>query len=267
MSASIIVLFPSAHGFPTSESQHVMERRISHVFAAGLMVSEGGTKKMADLENSVLANFSTLVDADEDSTPLMKAAMKKAQGGSTNDMKGSSVWRKYKQVKALIANQMMPFWEFKSGDNESDALNRVRKEVWAFFERKKMEEAAKKKKAKKWRQPATDDSGKVEDDNKDVEEWFEIDPEDCPELWFCAELFTFKMFRADPLLQRTSGSEESSGLEETDIELVTRKVNSRRQQRQMLLTKSLEDKQQEKEMHETAVKVSFAYKEKKEEQK
>ena len=84
---------------------------------------------------------------------------------------------------------------------------------------------------------------------------------------FCAELFTFKMFHSDPLLQHTSGSEESSGLEETDIELVTRKVNSRRQQRQMLLTKSLEDKQQEKEMHETAVKVSFAYKEKKEDQK
>ena len=47
MSASIIVLFPSAHGFPASKSQCVMERRISHVFAAGLMVSEGGTKKMA----------------------------------------------------------------------------------------------------------------------------------------------------------------------------------------------------------------------------
>ena len=46
MSASIVVLFPSAHGFPPSESRRVMERRISHVFAAGLMVSEGGTKKM-----------------------------------------------------------------------------------------------------------------------------------------------------------------------------------------------------------------------------
>ena len=45
MSASIIVLFPSVHGFPISKSQHVMECRISHVFAAGLMVSEGGTKK------------------------------------------------------------------------------------------------------------------------------------------------------------------------------------------------------------------------------
>ena len=80
------------HGFPTSKSQHVTERRITHVFAAGLMVSEGDTKKMADLENSVLANFSTLVDADEDSMPLMKAAMRKAQGGSSADMKGSSVW-------------------------------------------------------------------------------------------------------------------------------------------------------------------------------
>jgi len=80
MLASIILLFPSAHGFPTSESQHVMERRLSHVFAAGLMVSEGGTKKMADFENSMLANFSALVDADEDSTPLMKAAMKNGPG-------------------------------------------------------------------------------------------------------------------------------------------------------------------------------------------
>ena len=44
---------------------------------------------------------------------------------------------------------MIPFGEFKSGDNESDALNQVRKEVWAFFERKKKEEAEKKKKVKK----------------------------------------------------------------------------------------------------------------------
>jgi len=92
MSASIVVLFPSAHGFPTSKSQRVMEQRISHVFAAGLMVSERGMKKMADSENSMLANFSTLVDADEDSTPLMKVAMRKAQGGSSADMKESSVW-------------------------------------------------------------------------------------------------------------------------------------------------------------------------------
>ena len=162
----------------------------------------------------------------------------------------------------------MPVWEFKSGDNESNALNRVRKEVWAFFERKKKEEAAKKKKAKKQWQPATEDSVEVDDDNEDeVEEWFEIDPKDCPELWFCAELFTFKMFCSDPLLQHISGSEESSGPEETDIKLVTRKVNSRRQQHQMLLTKSLEKKQQEKEMHETAAKVAFAYKEKKEDWK
>jgi len=113
ISASVVVLFLSVHGFPTSKSQHVMERRISHVFAAGLMVSEGGMRKMADLENSMLANFSMLVDADEDSTPPMKATMRKAQGGSSADMKESSVWQKYKVVKALIVNQMMPFWEFK----------------------------------------------------------------------------------------------------------------------------------------------------------
>jgi len=61
------------------------------------------------------------------------------------DMKGSHVWGKYNQVKTLLVNQLMPFWEFKSGENETDALNCIRKEVWAFLERKKKEEALKKK--------------------------------------------------------------------------------------------------------------------------
>ena len=78
---------------------------------------------------------------------------------------------------------------------------KLERRCWAFFERKKKEEAAKKKKAKKQQQPAKEDSGEVDDVNEDgEEEWFDIDPEDCPELWFCAELFTFKMFHSDPLL-------------------------------------------------------------------
>jgi len=75
------------------------------------------------------------------------------------------------------------------------------------------------------------------------------------------------MSHSDSLLQHTSGSEESSGPEETDIELVTRKVNSRRQQHQMLVMKTLQDKQVEYERHEMALKVVFAYKEKKEDWK
>ena len=55
----------------------------------------------------------------------MKTTMRKAQGGTLHKMKGSSVWCKYKLVKAFIVSQMMPFWEFKSGDNELDALNCV----------------------------------------------------------------------------------------------------------------------------------------------
>ena len=51
--------------------------------------------------------------------------MRKAQVGALCNMKGSSVWHKYKLVKAYIVNQMMPLWEFKSGDNELDALNHV----------------------------------------------------------------------------------------------------------------------------------------------
>jgi len=51
--------------------------------------------------------------------------MRHAQGGALCNMKGSSVWRNYQLVTAFIVNQMMPFWEFKSGDNELDALNCV----------------------------------------------------------------------------------------------------------------------------------------------
>ena len=58
----------------------------------------------------MLLDFFRLIETDEDLMPLMKATMRKAQGGALCDMKGSSVWRKYKLVKAFIVYQMMPFW-------------------------------------------------------------------------------------------------------------------------------------------------------------
>ena len=61
-----------------------------------------------------------LVEADKDVTTLMNATMKKAQGRAATDLKGSSVWRKYKQVKVFLVNQMMPCWEFRNGNNERD---------------------------------------------------------------------------------------------------------------------------------------------------
>jgi len=66
-------------------------------------------------------------------------------------------------------------------------------------------EEASKKKAKKCRQSATDTI--VEKDvEEDIEEdWFEVDPEDCHEKWFCPELFMVKMFCSDHVLQHTSG--------------------------------------------------------------
>jgi len=82
----------------TSKSQHVTEQRNCHVFAAGLMVSEGTMKKLDDLEKCMLLHFFMLVEADEDSMALMKAMMRKAY------MKGSSVLRKYMQVKAFLIN-------------------------------------------------------------------------------------------------------------------------------------------------------------------
>ena len=88
------------------------------------------------------------------------------------------------------------------------------------------------------------------------EEWFEVDLEDCPEL-FCLELFA--MLHSDPFLQCTSGSEDS-GPEDTDIEPVSRKVKNRRQQYQVL-NKRVETAENEK--NELAIKVAFVDKEKK----
>jgi len=55
------------------------------------MVSVGAVKKLVDLEKSVLANFVELVEVDKEVMASMKSAMGKAQGGSSLDMKGSSV--------------------------------------------------------------------------------------------------------------------------------------------------------------------------------
>jgi len=88
-----------------------------------------------------------------------------------------------------------------------------------------------------------------------------MDPEDCPELWSWAELFMFKMFCSNPLLQHTSGSKDS-GPEDTDSEIVSRKVNSRRQQHKLK-----EDKLAVNEKQEVALKVVFAYEEKKDDRK
>ena len=267
MSDAVVNHVTSAHDFPTSESQRVLERRTWHIVAAGLMVSEGATKKMVDLEKSVLANFIELVEADKEATASMKLAMRKAQGGALLDMKGSSIWRKYKQVKAFVINQMMPFWVFKSGDNEMDALNRVRKEVWAFLERKKKEDAIKKK-IKKQKMAATAACDVNEDtaEEDEEDEWDEVDPEDCPALWFCVELLVMKQFKNDPILQWSSGSECSGG-EDDDIDLVTRKVNSRRKQRLAVNEKAKDEKLVEKQMNAVIAKAAFEYKERKENRK
>ena len=132
-------------------------------------------------------------------------------------MKGSGAWRKFKSVKAILVYQMKPYWEFKSSNKEADVLNWVRKEFWAFLERKKKEVSSKKKARNK-----KDDSDDVVDEEEDK---YDVDPEDCPELWFCVELLAFKEFKSDPLLLCSSDSDESAN-DDGDIKQVVRKVKS-----------------------------------------
>ena len=55
---------------------------MQHVVAAGLTVSEGATRKLIDLERSMLTSFHQCVEDDKEATPTMRAVMKKAQAGS-----------------------------------------------------------------------------------------------------------------------------------------------------------------------------------------
>ena len=55
-----------------------------HVVAAGLIMSEGATRKLIDLERSMLTSFHQCVEDDNEGTPSMRAAIRKAQAGSSH---------------------------------------------------------------------------------------------------------------------------------------------------------------------------------------
>ena len=231
------MVLENAHLFATTEVQRIQERRLLHIVAAGFMVKESLTKKLAELESTALANFVQLVDNDTQVTPLMKVTMKKVSAGATETLKGSSIWRKFKSTKALLVNHMLPHWEFRSGDNELDALNRIRKQVWAMQQRNKIENNLKKAAAAAAKQATSNAAAGTS--NEGVPESVDvpdIDPESCPGNFFCVELLTFKKFRSDPLLSRGDKGnkpESSSSAEDESGENPqgSRQVMSRRRQR------------------------------------
>ena len=72
----------TAHQFVTSNVQLASERRVQHAVAAGLIVSEEATRKLIDLERSMLTSFHQCVEDNKEATQLMRAMMKKVQAGS-----------------------------------------------------------------------------------------------------------------------------------------------------------------------------------------
>ena len=61
-----------------------LEHRVQNVVAAGLVMSEGATRKLIDLERCMLTSFHQCVEDDKEATPSLRAAMKKAQAGSAH---------------------------------------------------------------------------------------------------------------------------------------------------------------------------------------
>ena len=77
------------------------------------------------------------------------------------------------------------------------------------------------KKAKKKDDSDENDGVVDEEDNK----FYDVDPEDCPNLSLCIELLAFKIFRSDPLLLCSLDSDEAAS-DDGDIDQVIRKVKS-----------------------------------------
>ena len=102
---------------------------------------ETKTGKTAELEQSMLTNFTCMVDEDKEATEAMKTAMKKVQPGKKELMDGKILWQQFQIDKHLLVNEMMSPWI----NNEQDALDHVWKEVWAASLRKQLKAAAKKK--------------------------------------------------------------------------------------------------------------------------
>lgn len=201
---------------------------------SGLAIAGMKTQSLANLETTIVESFNSRVNqfdpmkADNDelfgempresTVPRIKALMLASICGV------KSVWQMYKNIKSEFTNHWKPYDKMTSGENDDDALENVRRNVWAYRANK----GRKNKKPKK--------GGKAVLTETEVEEAPEVFPADAPEAspdnW-PLEIIAYKSHRNHPgvlgkLSQETSSSTSSDNKENNGT---TSMLLSRKQQR------------------------------------
>lgn len=208
-----------------SEERYVKKAIKYLTLKSGLAVQERSEKSVASLENEIVIEFKATLDAfdpmkdeqeelfgdkpRESVVPRIKVMIRSAAKSSP------LLWQNYKNLKSEFINHWQPHYTMTSGMNEDDALENVRRHVWAFRKNKNVKKSNNKKDA----------------------------PEATPENW-PYEIVAFKAFHTHALLAikkkgtasgggggSAGGDGSGSQGSETANEKVSSVLKSRKQQR------------------------------------
>jgi len=130
-----------------SEKKFVKVAQKMLVFESGLAISERPQSRIAEVHRWMIHEYTTrLEDFDptmdenieaftspyyilrcrEEMVDIMKQAMQ------FNSSDGKKLWNIFANMKSEFVNHWLPHYELKSGENVNDAMERVRKHIWAY---------------------------------------------------------------------------------------------------------------------------------------
>ena len=184
------------NGLPLlTESQKHKQTQLFFIMKAGMMVSQLKQMNKDKLELCVSKNYCNLVNQAQ-FIPKIQDSLFKSTLGAKNTINPATIWRMFRELKALLKNQLIPYFEIKSGENENDAILRVRQKYFKHTQsEKKKREMAKKRKADEDEDEKNEDDNEVEDDEEE-----EILSEVMPDDFFVPQLYTMLMFKDDVAL-------------------------------------------------------------------
>jgi hypothetical protein len=195
-------------------ARFVRERKANHILETGLAISERKQACGKQLAAASLVDFLQRVDKDPEASLTQKREMLEGQKGL--QMTGFRIWKRFKEIKALIKNVYSPLLEDPiehSGWNWDKSFDVVRQKVWVK-------------------------EGKDKKVNKEDRKM-----EDCPKSFEPVEFYTFKKNYTHHLLAAQEGAASKIGTD-TNIpgDNLRSKLHSRKQQRREELTREKKKK-------------------------
>jgi hypothetical protein len=231
---------------------------------SGLAVQEQPIQAISKLETEIMKQYTTSVDLfdpfKEDMIELFGESPRESVVSKIKVsileayVEGSKLWTAYKNLKSDFANNWAPFDVMTSGENEDDALEKIRRNVWCQRQNKAIKQTNKK--------------AKTEEEIKD-----EVKPENAPEATpsnLPLETIAFKAFRNHSLIaikkkgtssnNLSSGSSEESSTAESTDDKVAKLLKSRKQQRADLIVHKKKQKVEATVLNNQERKTALAVK-------